>query len=129
MKAISEDSDGNEIKVKVNCACCGSSVKESKIEQVEENASQAEEEEEEDNEIAERAAAAAAAAAAAPNTADGKRETPTKDLLRSQSSSSTGLSECFSCCCKRSSEKDKRMADKAVYVHTTSASSKNLSIA
>ena len=33
LKALSnEEPDGHEIKVKVNCACCGSAVKESKIE-------------------------------------------------------------------------------------------------
>ena len=107
MKALSNDEpDANEIKVKVNCACCGSTVKETKIE---DNASNAASEEEDKEEKSEGRKIAG-------------------NLLQSKSSSGIRLNRCFSCCCKRVTEEDKRMVEKASDVHITSTSSKDLSI-
>ena len=112
LEEMNDDSDGDDINVQVSCACCGSVVKEANIDQVDENA---------------------------PNTVDitdkkrrnektkRSRETTETNLLRSKQSGSTKFSSCFSCCCKRTTKKDKTMVSQAIDLHSPSQSSQDLS--
>ena len=92
------DDDGDDINVQVSCACCGSVVKESTIEDNDDDKGK--------------------------DKPDGEPVKP--NLLRSKSSSSTRLGSCFGCCGDSASKNDKGVVEKATDVHTTSTSTQEL---
>ena len=116
------DSDGDNINVQVSCACCGGTVKESNIDQTDDNADDA-------------SAAAAAANDINKNekheessiAVERRRKTIKRNLLRSKQSCCSKFTRCFGCCCKSIGKKDKRMVKETGDLHASQESAKDIS--
>ena len=111
LKELGNDSDPDDINVQISCACCGGIVKEANIEQGDGKP----EEKEESQPDKERKR----------HRRDGKEVK--ENILRSKSSRRSRFCCCLGKSSERVSSKDESLAQKAIDLHSSSSSSKEIS--
>ena len=101
---IDDESDDSNVNVQVSCACCGGTVKDTNIDQTDDNAT-----------------------TETDRVEQSRRTAIEDDILQSGTAGGAKLGSCFSCCCKGAPEEDKGMATETINLHTTQTRSEDVS--